>query len=113
MTVVKGELLDTGAGVTTINPVQSRNGGCPLCERWPDGSGRRRSYDELTKAGMPEGLVGWNFTHCTACHSPKHNACVGCGGCLVNHKGAHRSDKAFCSSACRQRAYRKRREAGA
>ena len=55
--------------------------------------------------------------HCTACHSREHNACEDCGKCLGDRElwgsGGYRSDRVFCGSACRQRAYRKRRRGGA
>ncbi len=55
--------------------------------------------------------------HCTTCHSGDHNACHCCGSCLPECPpfakwmipGAVRRDRLYCSSACRQRDYRKRK----
>lgn len=56
--------------------------------------------------------------HCATCHSNNHNACRGCGKCLPDSfpgfhrwRGGCRSDKRYCSNACRQRAYRRRESA--
>jgi hypothetical protein len=42
--------------------------------------------------------------HCWVCHHNDHNTCEGCGRCI----GKSRSDRRYCSDACRQRAYRLR-----
>ena len=58
--------------------------------------------------------------HCLTCHSRNHNACVGCGACLPDwsplpplfpDEPRRRLDARYCSNACRQRAYRKRKAA--
>lgn len=58
--------------------------------------------------------------HCLTCHSDRHNACVDCGACLPDWAPSfgklpweryQRRDARYCSNACRQRAYRKRKEA--
>ena len=67
----------------------------------------------------------FNFPHCTTCHSEEHNACLECGKCMGTvadwvfysdwrdlphiRRGETRSDRFYCSDACRQRAYRKRK----
>jgi hypothetical protein len=58
--------------------------------------------------------------HCVTCHGEWHFACEGCGACLpewippgipkwtATGRG-NRIDRRYCSPACRQRAYRKRK----
>jgi hypothetical protein len=54
----------------------------------------------------------WSTPHCTSCHEEGHNACRACGGCLAQSGDLYfngtRIDRAYCSNACRQRAYRER-----
>ena len=66
----------------------------------------------------------WAWIHCTTCHKLGHKACQQCGRCLpesglaalglrsrfMKRSNVVRSDRDYCSSACRQRAYRHRRE---
>jgi hypothetical protein len=50
--------------------------------------------------------------HCAGCHSEWHAACGTCGQCMTAASGGARAtvreDRAYCSPACRQRAYRAR-----
>ena len=58
--------------------------------------------------------------HCVVCHSHDHRACMECGACLfasfrdwcatrtIRRAYQLRRDRRYCSSACRQRAYRER-----
>jgi hypothetical protein len=41
--------------------------------------------------------------HCLRCHSRNHNSCAACDACLPERV---RSDRATCSSKCRQQAHR-------
>lgn len=86
---------------------------CPGCGRW-------HPYGQyLDAAGNPVGRLKHIGPHCSSCHSDRHNACVVCGQCLPPWRpgvGPHwekleaaRIDARYCSSACRQRAYRRRR----
>ncbi len=65
----------------------------------------------------------WVSVHCASCHSTDHNACEECGVCLGASGVGNwaylgnvkygpgvetRRDRAYCSNACRQRAYRAR-----
>lgn len=59
--------------------------------------------------------------HCATCHAWTHYACDQCGGCLPDLgdglrasyngvKGQAYANRRYCSNACRQRAYRARRD---
>ena len=78
---------------------------CSGCERAP------AYYQPLDRNGEDVGKPKPLGAHCTTCHSGEHNACQGCGACLSRWApvaGFVRSDKRYCSNACRQRAYRRR-----
>lgn len=68
----------------------------------------------------PNGRLKPLGPHCTTCHSGGHNACCCCGSCLSECPpfakwmipGAVRIDRRYCSSACRQRDYRRRKQEG-
>jgi hypothetical protein len=107
--------------VTASATGQSRNGDCEYCEVWLPkiALGYEPRFGEVFK------WVSSDWTHCTTCHSRDHNACEGCGECLgaydtgvPNPSGYlrtwknYRRDKRYCSGACRQRAYRRRRNRG-
>jgi ferredoxin len=56
---------------------------------------------------------------CARCHGLFHKACAECGACMdaagypwerdYGSLNDTRADRAYCSNACRQRAYRRRR----
>jgi len=92
-------IKDHLSSVTPLKPPPSRNGyhdcvvagGGALCHPW---------YSH------------WLSLHCAACHSNRHRACRTCMACLPdwhNYRNPRRIDSLYCSSACRQKAYRKRR----
>lgn len=70
---------------------------------------------ELDLLGQPIGVSKPAGPHCTTCCSPHHWACVGCGKCLPTHRGSlgdrAKLNRRTCSSAYRQRAYRRRKRA--
>ena len=97
-----------------MDHTESRNA-CPYCAM----SEEQRSD---ARFGEVREWVGAAWTHCTTCHSRRHNACACCGACLEDYEGAwddkrvayrkrYRIDKSFCSNACRQKSYRQRRGA--
>ena len=49
--------------------------------------------------------------HCMTCHGDWHRECATCGKCLEEWNPIdppYRMDRAHCSNACRQKAYRQR-----
>ncbi len=86
--------------VTTDTSGRSRNG-CPW-ERGERGGPGHPWYGRCPGNGPFRGFI--TSAHCGICHSDRHNACTGCGNCMART----RSDRAYCSNACRQRAYRRR-----
>lgn len=83
------------------------------------GCGRRISYGRDVVNGQPVGQFTRMGPHCTTCHSYRHNACQECGACLPDwrmwkpwRERAQRLDAQYCSNACRQKAYRKRKNGG-
>jgi hypothetical protein len=75
--------------------------------------------DGMTDEGTPSGRLRPAAPHCCTCRTHgDHNSCLTCGKCLSRwipfgsrFYGGARLDKRYCSDACRQRAYRKRRAA--
>lgn len=69
------------------------------CSRW----GGTRSCE--SRNGSP---------HCPICHLPAHAACHECGVTFQSGRYGSRAvtrvDRCFCSNACRQAAYRRRRK---
>jgi hypothetical protein len=117
--------------VTPPTHGQSRNTDewCPLCDylaKHPQYNGSGDAWNRLAPEGYRDRrseYLGFEWEHCTTCHGP-HNACADCGACLgerytgeysaLNHYSEYvnyRVDRAYCSNACKQRAYRKRRHA--
>jgi len=104
--LVEGEGTMSGLSVTPSSDNQtSRNAE-------PAETHRRCSCGELVEAARQ-----WS-PHCSTCHSGKHYACVQCGRCLpasgigtLTKFGEPRVRiyRNYCSSACRQKAYRARR----
>jgi hypothetical protein len=84
---------------------------CPRCDRW------WKYVQSIDSLGRPHGRPRPLGPHCTTCCSNRHWACAECGQCLPRYLGQPgdraRFDRRTCSSACRQRAYRRRRQARA
>jgi len=120
--------FDLGELATPVEQVRRGRLQQAIQERW--GDREHNGWDTCRDCGAPRYVV-----HCQTCHSHEHNACEECGVCLGdsgelnrrwacgtyfdpqmggryprNHRGCEtRSDRHYCSSACRQRAYRRRR----
>lgn len=100
-----------GEAVTNCNTViRIWKERCPGC----DGT--------LAFARLADGRVKPLGVHCITCHSRRHSACTTCGSCLPewapirkwpDGRPCPRWDKRYCSPACRQKAYRRRKRADA
>lgn len=100
---------DMTPGVTLSEPADSRNAR-PLF-MWIPCEGCQSAVPAIQRLdGRRRPLT----PHCITCHSPDHNACRQCGRCLPEWaprrewSDAGRIDRRYCSSACRQKAYRQR-----
>lgn len=87
---------------------------CRRCRALPDKSVTATPLCSSCNACMwcDVGAMPDYHEHCAACHSDWHSSCRGCVTCMTtlsNRRGTVRSDRRYCSSACRQRAYRNRR----
>ncbi len=91
---------------------------CAADGRWAALSSREQLA--VINAGRPSYSV-YGIPHCRTCHEWNHYCCDVCGSCLERVRsaipgresqgrdGLTRSDRRFCSSRCRQAAYRARR----
>jgi MYND finger len=110
----------------THGPSRNTDEWCPLCDclaKHPEYNGSSWTWQQLAPDGYRHrysDFVGLWWEHCTSCHSPTHNACAGCGACLGKRLTGYsnddfhdyvnyRVDRTYCSNACKQRAYRKRK----
>jgi ferredoxin len=111
-----------GPGRTAVDVAQETRLRKAIAERWAEKE--RYGWDMCPSCNA--GRLGG--AHCVTCHSNDHNACDECGACLGasglgnrrwfggEYMGGGcetRSDRYFCSNACRQRAYRRRRSEAA
>jgi hypothetical protein len=111
--------------VTVIGPFDSRNAKlfmrvCDASIWWVRCStcneGIRVACKD-TMADRPHGRLRPMDVHCCTCETRRdHTSCHDCGRCLppwapVDNRwsGGRRSDTFYCTNACRQRAYRKRK----
>jgi len=104
----------------------SRSRGVPICNTLLSGArcdcGRILTYlQPVDEAGRALGPPAPLRPHCRTCHQDGHAGCSRCGACMAaSGRGsrlrseqygvdATRADRSYCSNACRQEAYRRRR----
>jgi hypothetical protein len=106
--------------VTATERTNSRNGGIIyFAPSGCDCGANVAMYQRVDASGEPADDAKPLGFHCLTCHGRWHNACLVCGACLPDWKPTgipdwpweerRRSDARYCSNACRQRAYRKRK----
>jgi hypothetical protein len=95
----------------TIDLTQLPEAPWPAYE-FPEGRRTRATcagcHDETTVFELASGERYTLYPHCATCHG-LHRPCGSCGTCIADDSPSLTAH--FCSNACRQRGYRRRKEA--